>query len=66
MEMIRVSSSAINSVGYDLATNRMRIAFQQGHSYNYCGVPQSIYEAFMRSFSKGTYYNSHIKDRYQC
>ena len=66
MEMIRVSSSAITAAGYDPATNRMKITFKQGHSYNYCRVPQSVYEAFMRSISKGTYYNDHIKDRYQC
>ncbi|WP_432649010.1 KTSC domain-containing protein [Janthinobacterium tructae] len=25
-----------------------------------------MHAAFMRANSKGTYYNEHIKDRYQC
>jgi len=66
MEMIRVNSSAINAVGYDQTTQRMRITFEQGHSYDFCGVPVHVYEALMSSSSKGGYYNDHVRDRYQC
>jgi hypothetical protein len=66
MEMIRVSSSAIAAIGYDAATMRMKIRFTQGHTYDFCRVPESVFNAFLRSSSKGTYYNDHIKDRYQC
>jgi hypothetical protein len=66
MEMIQVSSSAICAIGYDQSTRQMRITFEQGDSYNFCGVPLHVYEALMRSSSKGTYYNDHIRDRYQC
>lgn len=66
MEMIRVNSSAITAVGYDPSTRRMRITFEQGDSYDFCGVPLYVYEALMRASSKGTYYNDHIRDRYQC
>nr|WP_249936315.1 KTSC domain-containing protein [Janthinobacterium lividum] len=44
----------------------MRIQFQQGHSYDFCRVPANVHAAFMRAYSKGIYYNEHIKDRYQC
>lgn len=66
MEMIQVRSSAIRAVGYDQLPQRMRITFEQGHSYDFCGVPVHVYEALMSSSSKGGYYNNHIKDRYQC
>jgi len=66
MQMVRVNSSAIVAIGYDDQTARMRIQFQQGHSYDYCRVPLSVHAAFMRAYSKGTYYNDYIKDRYQC
>ncbi|WP_289538763.1 KTSC domain-containing protein [Pseudomonas sp. SO81] len=64
--MIHVQSKAITAIGYDPASQRMKITFQQGHTYYFCRVPAQIYEDFMRSASKGNYYNAKIKDRYQC
>ena len=66
MQMIRVSSSAMVAVGYDPQTRRMRITFSQGHTYDFCGVPQHVFDGLMRAPSKGSYYNDHIKDRYSC
>jgi hypothetical protein len=66
MQMIRVSSSAISAVGYDPDTRRMKITFVQGHTYDFCRVPQHVFDGLLRSSSKGGYYNDHIKDRYQC
>ncbi|MDP9526140.1 KTSC domain-containing protein [Pseudomonas protegens] len=56
----------MNAVGYDPATRRMRIRFEQGHSYDFCGVPPAIHNGLMAAMSKGTYYNRHIRDRYRC
>ena len=66
MDMIRVNSSAINAVGYDPMTRRMRIQFTQGHTYDFCNVPEHIHSGLMRASSKGSYYNDYIRDRYQC
>lgn len=66
MEMIRVSSDAISAIGYDPETQRMRVRFTSGGSYDFCRVPQDVHERFMRSSSKGTFYNDRIRGRYQC
>ena len=66
MEMIRVSSSAISAVGYDAQTRRMKITFVQGHTYDFCGVSQHVFDSLLRASSKGSYYNDFIKDHYQC
>ena len=66
MNMVKVRSSAIKAVGYDPLTRRMKIKFIQGNTYDFCGVPQYIYENLLNARSKGTYYNDHIRDRYQC
>ncbi|QYY25462.1 KTSC domain-containing protein [Diaphorobacter sp. MNS-0] len=66
MEMIAVSSTAISAVGYDEKLGLMKITFQQGHTYDFCGVPRHIFEGLLRAASKGSYYNDYIKDRYQC
>jgi hypothetical protein len=66
MEMIRVSSSAIRAIGYDATTRRMKITFTEGHTYDFCGVPESVFKGLLHAGSKGGYYNDHIRDRYQC
>jgi hypothetical protein len=66
MQMTRVNSSAISAVGYDSSTRRMKITFVQGQAYDFCGVPQQVFDGFLRASSKGSYYNDYIKDRYQC
>ncbi|WP_312917025.1 KTSC domain-containing protein [Stenotrophomonas sp.] len=66
MEMIRVSSSAIRAIGYDAASRRMRITFTEGHTYDFCGVPISVFNGLLHAGSKGRYYNDNIRDRYQC
>lgn len=66
MEMIRVFSTAITAIGYDPASQRMKITFQQGHTYDFCRVPAHIHQGLMQSASKGSYYNAYIKDRYHC
>ncbi|MEP7245275.1 MAG: KTSC domain-containing protein [Gammaproteobacteria bacterium] len=66
MEMIRVSSSAIAAVGYDTSVRRMKITFQQGHTYDFCNVPATVFEGLMRAASKGSYYNEHIREKYPC
>lgn len=66
MEMTQVHSSAISAVGYDAEAQRMKIRFTSGGTYNYCRVPQHIYDGLLSAFSKGSYFDRHIKDRYQC
>ncbi|AUF96919.1 KTSC domain-containing protein [Pseudomonas sp. 02C 26] len=66
MQMVPVRSSAITAVGYDAATRRMKIAFKQGRTYDYCGVPSEVYQGLINARSVGTYYDRVIRDRYQC
>jgi hypothetical protein len=44
MQMISVSSSAMSAVGYNPDTGHMKITFTQGHTYDFCRVPQHVYE----------------------
>lgn len=52
MDMVRVNSSAISAVGYDPTSRRMKITFTQGHTYDFCGVPQHVYDGLLRASSK--------------
>ena len=66
MEMVRVTSRAMQAVGYDPGSRKMKIRFHQGDTYTFCGVPQRIFDGLLRAASKGRYYDQHIRDRYQC
>lgn len=66
MDMISVNSSAISAIGYNESTGHMKVRFKQGDTYDFCGVPLRIYQGFMSSYSKGSFYNTYIKDNYQC
>ena len=63
MEMVRVSSSNLISVGYDEATKILIIKFHNG-SYKYLKVPKNIYLKLMDATSKGTYFHNHIKNQF--
>ncbi|CAG9256165.1 KTSC domain-containing protein [Paraburkholderia caribensis] len=66
MEMISVASQAVSAAGYDPMTRRMKIRFRTGRTYDFCRVPQFVFDAFMASPSKGRYFDAHIRDRYNC
>ena len=66
MEMINVISKAIKAVGYDSSTQRMKIQFIEGKTYDFCNVPQRIFDGLRQASSKGTYYHDHIRDHYHC
>lgn len=60
-----LNSSAINRVEY--SGGHMQIWFvDSGGPYSFCNVPKSIYVGLTRAASAGGYYNSFIRDRYQC
>jgi len=75
MQRLKVESSQIESIGYQLATNTLEIEFkptrnkpdQPGSIYQYRNVPPKIYEELMKAESQGSFFIKNIKpfaDRY--
>lgn len=64
MNMQQVSSTNIESIGYDPETNCLFVRFHDGSLYRYSGVPEALYHGIMSAPSHGRYLNQHIKDRY--
>ncbi|ARP69309.1 KTSC domain-containing protein [Streptomyces pluripotens] len=65
MQRQPVASSNVASVGYALEGSILEVGFHSGTAYQYYGVPQSVYAAFMSASSKGRYHARFIKDRYR-
>ncbi|MBH1945495.1 KTSC domain-containing protein [Erythrobacter sp. YJ-T3-07] len=59
-------SRAIKRAEYEPSTQRLTIWFPRGKPYDYCGVPNRVWEGLLAAGSKGTYFNDHIADRYHC
>ena len=57
-------SAVIRSFGYDDGRRELRIRFQSGRCYVYQDVPRETFDAMKRSFSKGEFFNEHIRDRF--
>lgn len=65
MMMEPVRSSAILAIGYSPVGQALKIQFKGGDTYDFVGVPAHIHDAFMKASSKGSYYDAHIRGRYQ-
>ena len=61
MERLPVTSTDINSVGYDVDNQVLEVEFHKGGTYQYFNVTQNIYDDLMVSESKGKYFNLNIK-----
>jgi hypothetical protein len=64
MQRISVSSSNVDSVGYDAQTQTLEVAFKSGDIYQYSGVPTNVYEAIMSASSVGSYLHQHVYPHY--
>ena len=59
-------STAVGKIDYDDETQQLFVTFvTSGRRYVYFDVPWDAYDAFRHAFSKGTWFNTHIRDRYQ-
>jgi uncharacterized radical SAM superfamily protein len=65
MDMISVTSSNLESVGYEESSQTLQIRFLSGGMYEYFDVPSPIYEGLLDSSSKGRYFHQYIKNNYR-
>jgi hypothetical protein len=57
-------STVIRSFKYDADRRSLLIVFQSGRRYTYENVPAETYTAMKGSFSKGDFFNAHIRDNF--
>lgn len=64
MERIRVRSSNIASIGYDQHRQILEVEFLTSSIYQYYGVSESVFRAFINAQSHGKFLNSNIVNNY--
>jgi hypothetical protein len=58
-------SSVIRSFDYRPDARELEVLFTTGRRYVYSEVPPEEVAAFREAFSKGRYFNAHIRDHYR-
>ena len=59
-------STVIRRFAYDARSHALDIEFVSGRRYRYLDVPQEVVSRLAGAFSKGRFFNAHIRDGYQC
>jgi hypothetical protein len=57
-------STVIRFFAYRADRRELDVTFQSGRRYVYDNVPPDVYESMTRAFSKGEFFNKHIRDRF--
>ncbi len=57
-------STVIRRFDYDPRGRSLAVEFVSGRCYRYRGVPPEIAARFRRAFSKGRFFNAHVRDAY--
>ncbi len=65
-EMQQVTSSNVESIGYDENSELLYVHFLNGSTYVYKNVPKVIYEQLINSPSIGSYMHRNIKGLFPC
>lgn len=60
-----VTSSSLNSVGYDPKRQILEVEFVNGDVYQYFDVPRQTYEEFLQAESMAQFMNWRIKERHR-
>ena len=57
-------SSSIAAFAYEAEDLTLFVRFKTGRTYRYSGVPASVFSAFSRADSKGSFFNAQVQGRY--
>jgi len=59
-------STVIRHFAYDPASEILDVEFVSGRRYRYFDVPEAVASRFSGAFSKGRFFNAHVRDDFRC
>jgi len=65
MEIRKVASSNIDSIGYDNVRKILKVVFKNGFIYDYYDISAETHEELITAQSVGKYFNSYIRNTYK-
>ncbi len=64
MQLLTVESRALHAIGYDAEKRVLEVIFNSGRIYQFVNVPAEDYAGLAAAPSKGSYFNTNIRDVY--
>jgi hypothetical protein len=64
MNVIAVESSTLATIAYDRTRELLQLEFNSRATYQYFGVPATVYEGLLCALSKGSYFNQAIRGKF--
>jgi hypothetical protein len=61
MDYRSLSSSTLNSVGYEAETQTLAVTFRNGTEYHFYNVGESVFEGICSASSPGQYFDLYVK-----
>lgn len=65
MDRVAVTSTNVESLGYDSASETLEVEFKNGTVYQYFDVPERVYEELRDASSVGGYLATQVKGVYR-
>lgn len=60
-----LNSSAVRKLTYHPLSQKLQLWFSSGGPYDFFRVPEDLVQRLLRSSSPGSFYNTHLRGRYQ-
>lgn len=64
IEMKAVESSNLEMIGYDGLTQRLRVKFRSGKTFEYTDVPIGLFSEFANAESLGSFFAKQIRPKF--
>ncbi len=64
MQRQHITSSSLESVGYDEDSQTLEIEFKKGTVYEYLSVPSATHNGLMNADSHGKYFRKYILEKF--
>lgn len=58
-------SSTVEAIGYEPATQLLKVKFKSGGTYHFEGVPAAEYQKLLTAESVGKHFHKHIKGAFK-
>ena len=65
MNHVPVKSTQIKTVGYDSASKKLAVTFNNGAVYHYDEVPPHVHDDLMKADSIGRFFGARIRGHYK-
>lgn len=65
MDMINTHAGKLRAIGYDASKQALRVTLEDGNTFEYANVSESVWRSFKSASAQWSYYRDHIEETYR-